>query len=108
KTSAVGLRVPKARGDFLVLKAIRESGGAAVAVSERAILETMRRTALEEGVLVCPETAAALASLHQLKRAQVITSSDTVVVLNTGTGLKYLHLFERAARRAIHSQRIAA
>jgi threonine synthase len=89
KTFAAGIRVPKALGDFIVLRALRESGGTAVAVTDDQIADMMRSVGAAEGMLVCPEGAAALAAAANLRRDGWITEQETVVVFNTGSGLKY-------------------
>lgn len=91
-TVADGLRVPKALGDFLVLRAVCETSGAAVAVTDAAILDAMRQVALHVGVWMCPEGAATVAALKPLLERGTITPQDRVVVINTGTGLKYAEL----------------
>jgi threonine synthase len=88
-TVASGLRVPKALGDFLVLRAIAETNGHAIAVPDAAILDALDLTARTEGLFVCPEGAACIAALPDLLRRGVIRSADRVLVLNTGSGLKY-------------------
>ncbi len=92
-TAAAGLCVPKAFADHLILKTIRESGGAAVAVSDDETLESVRSLPKLEGLLVCPEGGAALAALKYLKARKSISDKETVVVFNTGSALKYLNLF---------------
>jgi threonine synthase len=100
KTFAAGIRVPKALGDFIVLAALRESGGAAVAVSDEDIAAHMRTAGESEGLLVCPEGAAALAAAAALRRDGWIGESEEVVVFNTGTGLKYAESLQgRSPRR---------
>ena len=94
RTLAAGLRVPKALGDRLILRTLRESNGTAVAVSDDAILDAQRELAEREGLLVCPEGAATLAALHQLLQEGWIAPHERVVLLNTGSGLKYAHLLE--------------
>ena len=89
KTFAAGIRVPKALGDFIVLRALRESGGTAVAVTDDQIADMMRAVGAAEGMLVCPEGAAALAAAANLRRDGWIKEQETVVVFNTGSGLKY-------------------
>ncbi|HZP97343.1 MAG TPA: threonine synthase [Candidatus Limnocylindria bacterium] len=89
KTFAAGIRVPKALGDFLVLRALRESGGTAVAVTEDEIASGMRLAGEREGMLVCPEGGAALAAVARLRRDGWIADGERVVVFNTGSGLKY-------------------
>lgn len=89
-TAADGLRVPKAIGDFLVLRAVRESGGAAVAVSDADMIAGMRELGRLEGISAAPEGGAALHALKVLQQQGRITASDTVVIFNTGGALKYL------------------
>ena len=88
-TVAFGITVPKALGDFLVLEAVRATAGTAVAVSDEALLDEQRRLAREEGLFICPEGAACLAAAAQLRDSGWLTGDERVVVLNTGTGLKY-------------------
>ncbi len=88
-TLAFGINVPKALGDFLVLRAVRESGGTAVAVDDDELLAELRNLAAAEGVWICPEGAACLAAARQLRESGWIGEHEQVVVLNTGTGLKY-------------------
>jgi len=88
-TLAFGINVPKALGDFLVLDAVRESGGTAVAVTDDAILDELRGLAAAEGAWICPEGAACLAAARELRESGWIVEHEQVVVLNTGAGLKY-------------------
>ncbi|HEX4976970.1 MAG TPA: threonine synthase [Nocardioides sp.] len=88
-TVAFGINVPKALGDFLVLQAVRASGGTAVAVSDEDTLGEMRALAALEGTFICPEGAACLAAARRLRRTGWIAADEQVVVLNTGTGLVY-------------------
>jgi threonine synthase len=88
-TVASGLRVPAAVGDFMMLDAIRASGGCAVAGREGRIVEWMRRAMALEGVSLCPESAVCLDSLEQLATAGAIKSGEEVVVFNTGAAQKY-------------------
>jgi len=90
RTIADGLRVPKAIGDFLVLRAVRESGGAAVAVEDAAMVAGMRDLGRYEGISAAPEGGAALHALRVLVADGRIKPQDTVVVFNTGGALKYL------------------
>jgi threonine synthase len=90
RTVASGLRVPAAVGDFLMLDAIRESGGKAVAGSEAAIAPWMRRASATEGISVCPETAVCFDVLEKLVASGDVTPGETVVVFNTGAATKYL------------------
>jgi threonine synthase len=88
-TIASGLRVPAAVGDFMMLDAIRASGGAAVAGREERIVEWMRRGMSMEGISICPETAVCLDCLESLVAARQIRSDEEVVVFNTGAAQKY-------------------
>lgn len=88
RTIAFGITVPKALGDFLVLDAIRATGGTAVAVSDADLLAEQRALAAT-GAFICPEGAACLAAARQLRESGWLSAGDEVVVLNTGTGLKY-------------------
>jgi threonine synthase len=89
RTVAFGITVPKALGDFLVLDAVRGTGGTAVAVDDGALLADQRETARLEGSLICPEGAACVTAVRQLRESGWLAESDEVVVLNTGSGLKY-------------------
>jgi threonine synthase len=91
-TIASGLRVPAAVGDFMMLDAIRASGGCAVAGRESRILEWMSRVASREGIAICPETAVCFDCLEQLVSAGQIGPEDEVVVFNTGAAQKYLEV----------------
>ena len=88
-TAAFGINVPKALGDFLVLEALYATNGAAVAVSDAALLDMQARIARAQGLFVCPEGAATLAAAAQLRRDGWIHSRERVLLINTGTGLKY-------------------
>lgn len=96
RTLAAGLRVPKALGDFLVLDALYRSGGAAAAVGDDEILSAVRRLASIEGVLACPEGAATVAALPPLLEKKLLRREDTIVLFNTGSGMKYLDVLEKA------------
>lgn len=89
-TKAAGLRVPAAVGDALMLTAIRNSRGAAVAVSERDIMDGVMTIGKSEGLFVCPEAGAAFAGLTRLVSEGKVGRDERVVLFNTGTGLKYL------------------
>lgn len=95
-TIADGLRVPKALGDFLVLRALRESGGTAIAVSDADMVADMRELGATEGISAAPEGGAALRALKVLLRARHVRPTDTVVVFNTGGALKYLDVLTNA------------
>ncbi|MEL6365424.1 MAG: threonine synthase [Pseudomonadota bacterium] len=88
-TVAAGIRVPKAIGDFLILRAVRESGGFAIAVDDAAILEARDRAAREDGLLLCPEGAATLVAWERSVRSGRIGADEKAVLFNCATGLKY-------------------
>ncbi len=88
-TVAAGIRVPKAVGDFLILRAVRESGGQALAVGDPAILAAVEACAKKDGLLLCPEGGATLAAYHQALNAGLVDEEDSVVLFNCATGLKY-------------------
>ncbi|MCH8267108.1 MAG: threonine synthase [Acidobacteria bacterium] len=92
-TLAAGLRVPSAVGDALMLRALRESKGTAVAVSEEAILDGVQQMGQCEGIFACPEAGAALMGLRQLVEQGWVRPEERVVLFNTGSGLKYLDVF---------------
>jgi len=92
-TQAAGLRVPKAIGDFLMLDILRRSHGTAVAVSDAEMLADVRQAGEKEGLLMAPEGAATLSALRKLRNSGFVQAGDEVVLFNTATGLKYLHLF---------------
>ena len=90
QTIARGLRVPAAVGDFMILDAVRESGGCALAVDETRITEWMRQAVTAEGISVCPETAACVGALETLTAQGQIQPHERVVVFNTGAAQKYI------------------
>jgi threonine synthase len=96
-TIASGLRVPKAFADSLILQAVYQSNGAAIAVSDESILETIRRVAAIEGLLLCPEGAAAIAALTSLRERGVVGESTSTLVYNTGSSLKYAEVLQMVA-----------
>jgi threonine synthase len=89
-TVADGLRVPRAIGDFLILRAVRESGGTAIAVSDASMIDGMLAIGASEGISAAPEGGATFAALSQLVQRGLITPHDSVVLFNTGGALKYL------------------
>ena len=113
-TSADGLRVPRAIGDFLILQAVRESGGTALAVTDEEMVNDMLLIGKCEGVSAAPEGGAALAAIRRLAAAGQIKPHETVVLFNTGGALKYLDvlkgvstlLAERDADRASRRQQV--
>ena len=88
-TIASGIRVPQAIGDFLILRAVRESGGFAIAVSDDAITACLEEVAREEGFLMCPEGAATYAAYKQSLADGRVKKSEQAVLFNCATGLKY-------------------
>ena len=88
-TIAAGIRVPQAIGDFLILRAVRESGGFAIAVPDDAIRTGLDEVAREEGLLLCPEGAATYAAYKQSLRDGRVKRTDEVVLFNCASGLKY-------------------
>jgi threonine synthase len=88
-TIASGIRVPQAIGDFLILRAVRESGGFAIAVSDEAITAALDEAAREEGFLMCPEGAATYAAYKQSLADGRVSRSEQAVLFNCATGLKY-------------------
>jgi threonine synthase len=88
-TSAFGINVPKPLGDFIILQAIRETDGTAVAVDDEQILADRNETARLEGVFLCPEGAATISAVRALRKDGWLKAGDEVVVLNTGAGIKY-------------------
>ena len=108
RTFAAGIRVPKALGDFIVLKALRESGGTAIAVSETEIAEAMQAAGTAEGMLVCPEGGAAIAGTRKLRRDGWIRQDEEVVIFNTGTGLKYAEFLQGDAPQRLGANELPA
>jgi threonine synthase len=89
QTIASGIRVPQAIGDFLILRAVRESNGFAIAVSDAAITAGLEEVAREEGFLMCPEGAATYAAYKQSLADGRVKKSEQAVLFNCATGLKY-------------------
>jgi threonine synthase len=85
----MGIRVPKAVGDFLILRAVRASGGKALAVDDDAILKAVDDSAREDGLLLCPEGGATLAAYRRAIDEGLVSADDEVVLFNCATGLKY-------------------
>ena len=96
-TMATGIRVPKAVGDFLILRAVRESGGAAIAVEEEAIMEAVNDAATDDGMLLCPEGGAVLAGWRSALERGLVGKDERVVLFNCANGNKY-PLSDRARR----------
>lgn len=95
-TTASGLRVPKAIGDFLILDALRQSGGTAVAVTDEELIAATREIGAAEGIFCAPEGAACLPALRILIEEGFVSSTDRVVLFNTGAGVKYMESFTAA------------
>lgn len=93
RTAADGLRVPAAVGDFLILRALRESRGTAVAVTDREMLQSANRIGRTQGIFASPEGGATLAAFLRLRRSGWIADGESVVLFNTGSGHKYAHLW---------------
>jgi threonine synthase len=89
-TLADGLRVPRAIGDFLILRAVRESGGTALAVADRDMVAGMLAIGKHAGVSAAPEGGAALVAIQRLAASGAIKPHERVVLFNTGGALKYL------------------
>jgi threonine synthase len=92
-TVASGLRVPKPLGDFLILQAVRESGGTAIAVSDEELLEAGIQLATDEGIFVAPEGAACVTAAQKLLASGFLKPEQRMVIYNTGAGLKYLEAY---------------
>lgn len=93
RTIASGLRVPRAIGDFLILDALRASNGTAVAVADEELIEATQEIGASEGVFVAPEGAACLPALRKLMAAGEIRADESIVLFNTGAGVKYLESY---------------
>lgn len=96
KTVAAGLRVPKALGDFLILEALHQSRGTAVAVEDKELLAGAWELARLEGIFACPEGGATVVALRKLVEAGFLRREETIVLCNTGTGLKYLDVLGKS------------
>ena len=92
-TTASGLRVPKPIGDFMILDALRASGGTAVAATDEELIAATREIGAAEGIFCAPEGAACLPALRKLMADGFVKAEDQVVLFNTGSGVKYLEAF---------------
>jgi threonine synthase len=92
-TVAAGLRVPKPLGDFLVLNAVRESGGTAIAISDEEMMTAGVQLATDEGIFAAPEGAACVSAAQKLLECGFLKQTDRIVLYNTGSGLKYLDAY---------------
>lgn len=93
-TAVSGLRAPKALADFLCLRAIRESGGTAIAVPDEMMFDAQRRAGAAEGMLICPEGGACVAALEALRERGDLGRDERIVAFNTASGLKYAEMVE--------------
>lgn len=108
-TIASGLRVPRAIGDFLILDAIRESDGLAIAVTDEELIAGARELARREGIFAAPEGGACVPALRKLIDRGKVKLGERVVLFNTGSGIKYLDAFDSEARaKTPRSQRQSA
>ncbi|MEK7248917.1 MAG: threonine synthase, partial [Bacteroidota bacterium] len=96
-TCASGLRVPKAFADALILEAVYQSNGAAIAVGDEEIITCIREVAKNEGIILSPEGAATVAALSSLRERGVVNESSVILLYNTGSGFKYTEVLQRAA-----------
>ncbi|MBT3357398.1 MAG: threonine synthase [Euryarchaeota archaeon] len=88
-TEAAGIRVPSAIGDFLIIRAIKESNGFAIAIDDEDIIAARNKIGREDGLLMCPEGAATFAAYEQSLKLGLVKKEDNVILFNTATGLKY-------------------
>ncbi len=103
-TVASGLRVPKPLGDFLVLEAVRKSGGTAIAVSDEELIDAGIQLAADDGMFVAPEGSACLSALEKLLQSGFLSPDEKIVIYNTGAGLKYLEAYSTRFPRAAASE----
>ena len=94
RTCASGLRVPKAVGDFLMLRILRESNGGAIAVDDAEMIQITRELGAAEGIFVAPEGAACFVALRKLLAGGEIRAQEKIVIFNTGSGIKYLECYD--------------
>ncbi len=95
-TIASGLRVPKPLGDYLILSALRASGGAAVAATDEEMLAACRDLASLEGIFAAPEGGASVVAIQKLLARKEVKPDETIVLFNTGTGYKYVEAWQAA------------
>jgi len=93
QTTASGLRVPRAIGDFLILDALRASGGTAIAVTDKELIDATKEIGAAEGIFCAPEGAACLPALRKLMAEVSVKRDERVVLFNTGSGVKYVESF---------------
>ena len=92
KTIAAGMRVPSAIGDYLILDAVYESGGSAITVTDDEMIESVKKTLSLEGVFLCPEGGATVSASKKLLDLGLLNKKDSVLLLNTGSGFKYMEV----------------
>jgi len=102
-TIAAGLRVPKPYADYLILEILKKSGGLAISVTDAEILDAVRHWAKVEGIFAAPEGAASLVAYRKLLASDFFTPEDTVVLFNTGSGLKYLDVLDTKDKASVSS-----
>src|SRR3954462_12134498 len=95
ETLSAGLRVPKALGDFIVLEIVRASEGTCVAVTDDETMAAVKEWASDEGIFAAPEGAASLAAYKKLRESKFLKEGDSVVLFNTGSGLKYIDVIAK-------------
>jgi threonine synthase len=100
-TLASGLRVPKPYGDYLILDILKKSKGAAVSATDDEIVEATRHWAKVEGIFAAPEGAACLVAYRKLLLSKFFEAKDTVVMFNTGSGMKYLDVLDTNEARPL-------
>jgi threonine synthase len=103
-TVASGLRVPKPLGDFLILEAVRDSGGTAIAVTDEELIDAGVQLATDEGMFIAPEGAACVSALEKLLASGFLKRSEKIVIYNTGAGLKYLEAYSTRFPRTSASE----
>jgi threonine synthase len=96
-TVAAGLRVPKAYADYLILDILKKSAGTAVSATDEEIMAAVYQWASREGIFAAPEGAAALVAYQKLIASRFLKASDSVVLFNTGSGIKYTEAFNESA-----------
>jgi threonine synthase len=106
-TLASGLRVPKPYGDYLILDILMKSNGTAISATDQEILDATRHWAKVEGIFAAPEGAASLVAYRKLRANGFFKPEDTVVMFNTGSGLKYLDVLDAHVARAPSSAQSA-
>jgi len=100
-TLSAGLRVPKPYGDYLILDILKKSGGLAISATDPEILDATRRWAKVEGIFAAPEGAASLVAYRKLLASGFFSADDSVVLFNTGSGLKYLDVLDAKAAQVV-------